>query len=59
MYVDIIILNDTGGNTDEFVHQNFKRIVNVVQINEAAKVVTAFFSSDSLDMTVVVQTMPL
>ena len=58
MYVDIIILNDTGGNTDEFVHRNFKRIVNVVQINEAAKVVTAF-SSDSLDMTVVVQTMPL
>ena len=59
MYVDIIILNDTGGNTDEFVHRNFKRIVNVVQINEAAKVVTAFFSSYSLDMTVVVQTMPL
>ena len=52
IYVDIITLNNTGGNIAEIVHQSFKQIVNVEEIKEVGKVVTAFFSSASLDMMV-------
>ena len=50
IYVDIITLNSIRDNIDEFLHQNFKRIVNVKEIDKVVKLVTVFFSSASLDV---------
>ena len=50
IYFDIITLNSIRDNIDEFLHQNFKRIVNVKEIDKVVKLVTVFFSSASLDV---------
>ena len=58
IYFDIITLNSIRDNIDEFLHQNFKRIVNVKEIDIVAKLVTLFFSSASLDVMMLFRLYP-
>ena len=58
IYVDIITLNSIRDNIDEFLHQNFKRIVNVKEIDKVVKLVTVFFSSASLDVMMLLRLYP-
>ena len=58
IYFDIITLNSIRDNIDEFLHQNFKRIVNVKEIDKVVKLVTVFFSSASLDVMMLLRLYP-
>ena len=58
IYFDIITLNSIRDNIDEFLHQNFKRIVNVKEIDKVVKLVTVFFSSANLDVMMLLRLYP-
>ena len=59
IYVDIITRSNTGGKIGKLVERNFKRVVNVGEIDEVAKVATVFCSSVTLDIMVLSDYVPM